>query len=220
MPKPMAVAMAILENSFLSGFVHLKHSHINWCIMIYETFVRKTLLQLLLSPFDQPYRVFAELLQWLQVLLNLIHRIYPSFLKLNSSQVMPLSCVPSLEESRMGRMLQLTGRLLDLRTTRVRLYTENITGQDTGWAQWRVVTVRRCTAAPTDGPGPAAGKGNLRLVLSAASVCHSPAGWLMVGFGLVNPVWEGHLSSCLLSNSFDFHRRYWAVQSNLSLQSF
>ena len=25
MPKPMAVAMAILENSFLSGFVHLKH---------------------------------------------------------------------------------------------------------------------------------------------------------------------------------------------------
>ena len=26
MPKPMAVAMAILENSFLSGFVHLRDS--------------------------------------------------------------------------------------------------------------------------------------------------------------------------------------------------
>ena len=26
MPNPMAVAIAILENSFLSGFVHLKHS--------------------------------------------------------------------------------------------------------------------------------------------------------------------------------------------------
>ena len=42
-----------------------------------------------------------------------------------------------LELSRMGmcKVLQLTRWLLDLRTTGVRLYTENITGQDTGWAQ-------------------------------------------------------------------------------------
>ena len=44
-----------------------------------ETFGRKTSLQLLLSPFDQPYRVFAELLQWLQVLLDLIHRNIQAF---------------------------------------------------------------------------------------------------------------------------------------------
>ena len=172
-----------------------------------------------LSPFDQPYGVLAELLQWLQVLLNLIHRIiqalwnwrFPSQWLLYRN----LGCSPEL--SRMGRLLQLTRWLLDLRTTDGSAsvhWKHHRTGQDTGSpAQWRVVTVRRCTAPTLDRPAPAAGKGNHQLVLSAASVLARTqlAGWLiMVGLGLVNnpavsvggtPVQPTYL---LLLNSFDF----------------
>ena len=70
----MAVAMAILENSFLSGFVHLRDSIVKPEIQYHK--IGGTLqvsLTVRALPLDQPNGILAELLQWFQMLLDLIH---------------------------------------------------------------------------------------------------------------------------------------------------
>ena len=74
MPKPMAVAMAILENSFLSGFVHLRDSIVKPEIQYHKIGgTLKISLTVRALPLDQPNGILAELLQWFQMLLDLIH---------------------------------------------------------------------------------------------------------------------------------------------------
>merc|ERR1719346_875376 len=74
MAKPIAVAVAIFWNSFLSGFVHLLTSlsesleNCRRCRDLLELFSIR-----FRAPFDQPERVLRELPQRLHRRNNLIH---------------------------------------------------------------------------------------------------------------------------------------------------
>ena len=189
MPKPMAVAMAILENSFLSGFVHLRDSIVKPEIQYHK--IGGTLqisLTVRALPLDQPNGILAELLQWFQMLLDLIHGSFGILWKGKYFQAKLLSF------SRMSvSLLQLTGLLLDLRTQRECVCTPKTSPQArTQVQQWRVVTVRRCTATTTTETSRPPEK-ETENQFCLLPLC-DPAGWLLGCSGLVvAPVWEAHL---------------------------